>query len=217
MPLTQEATVIEGGCNCNAVRLRISIPAKVERPIYPGGGSETDSPVYMPLVCTDHCNDCRTATGALLPFWLLTPMSMVEISLARSEDMSNQTGKLSLGALKLSWRPAMEVMLAPQADLDTSLNFFASSGNRRRSFCSRCGTMVTYNVFPKPPKWPFFDMLDISLGCIDRAHLEGENLQPERQLHWSRGIPWIQDFAARAFDVPKHPTWAVNVEAHSTS
>ncbi|KAF2485568.1 hypothetical protein BDY17DRAFT_107251 [Neohortaea acidophila] len=148
----------------------------------------------MPFVCTDHCNDCRRATGALLPFWLLCPTDMISISLVQKsselEDGRLDTSRVPRGP----WISALDVFLAKGPVEDTYLSFFASSPDRRRSFCQRCGTMFAFCAFPTPD-FIKFPMLDLLLGTIDRYILEERFLSPERQLHWQTGIDWIREFS----------------------
>lgn len=52
--------------------------------------------------------------------------------------------------------------------------------------------------------WP--DMVDLLLGTVDRADSEMQWLRPERQLWWSKGIAWVQEFASEGgAGLPKHP------------
>nr|POE65670.1 hypothetical protein CFP56_58776 [Quercus suber] len=205
MPLPNKAGLVEGGCNCGAVRYKVQIPAKDERPIYPLGGADQKPPIHMPFVVTDHCNDCRRATGSLLPFWLLCPMHMVSISLVQKSSVS-KSGRLDPSIISQDpWRPALDVFLADGPAEDTFLAFFASSPNRRRGFCCRCGTMITYCANPTPD-WVDFPMVDFALGTVDRHILDENFMRPECQLHCDKGIGWVRRIALGGLKVPSFPT-----------
>ena len=207
MPLSDQPFVIQGGCNCKAIRYKISVPPLLQRQVYPAGGFNVDPAMRMPVVCTDQCNDCRSATGAIIPHWLLSSMDTVSISCADPTSIAAD-GKLGDAPDRGPWRPATEVFLSPDPDTKSCLSFFASSANRRRSFCRRCGTMLSYNIFPipdtYPSDWPL--MLDILLGTVDREYLDSGALKPQRHMWWSKGVDWIKDFTrAGASDLPIHP------------
>ncbi|MCJ1251962.1 hypothetical protein MMC30_009200 [Trapelia coarctata] len=76
MPLPPHPLTLHGGCSCLAIRYRISIPPLAQRPPHPSNPS-----LHYPLLLIDHCNDCRLATGALLPFWISTPAAYVSARL----------------------------------------------------------------------------------------------------------------------------------------
>lgn len=141
------------------------------------------------MIVIDHCNDCRRATGSILPFWICTPISMVSTScIARSNAISPPNSD----AVPIAgpWFPATEIFKPSAASENTLLTFYESSEGRRRSFCGRCGTNLAYSIFPTPDGWP--EMLDVVPGIIDREFLEGNNVAPERQLWWDCGVDWIQ-------------------------
>lgn len=241
MPLPAEAITVQGGCNCRAIRYRVEIPALKERPANPyltisysgkkpddGGNAqqrnssdpsadEAESTPRMPMLATDHCNDCRRATGSILPFWMATPIGMVSAAITASPGDEQDTR---------DWRPGNEVFhtnpLPSKSESDegtgqssSPLTFYDSSPGRRRSFCSRCGTMLSYIAYSHgvPEGWPL--MLDIVLGTLDREFLEKDDwFVPERQLWWDKGIPWVQKVSVSGFgegkETPRHPLADMN-------
>ena len=212
MPLPDSPLVINGGCNCRAVRYKITIPHVEERPLHPAADAAS-GPVRLPFVCTDHCNDCRRATGAVLPYWICTPIAMVTSSLILRDaaflhpDASKRDD--ALAEKRSPWLPATRIFEPGPASTNSFLDFYESSAGRRRSFCGRCGTMVAYAALPMPHGWP--DMLDIVLGTVDREDLERDSLAPERQLWWEKGIHWVQKFSeSGAVALPKHPDYRIN-------
>ena len=85
MPLPDYLLALNGGCNCGAIRYKIDTPSKADCPLYPLSKGE----VSFPVVLTDHCNDCRKATGSILPTWICVPTTMMTCMLqpiAATED-----------------------------------------------------------------------------------------------------------------------------------
>ncbi|KAI1343070.1 hypothetical protein F5Y15DRAFT_372009 [Xylariaceae sp. FL0016] len=242
MPLPQEAFTISGGCNCGAVRYRIAVPAFDGRDTHPAYTGITDkadvkaSTPRMPLLCTDHCNDCRDATSAVLPMWILTLPDMVTIScLPRDEvnpqdhgvppviptDTAGFPARLPLWSRsrgkdqdRPAYEPAFELLSGQQPNHKTWLNFYASSyqpsspvpKRRMRSFCGRCGTNIAYVPYPMPFGWP--NTIDVIMGTADRADLEKEWMRPDYQLWWKFGVPWVQEMV-KDLDARKAPTHVV--------
>ena len=178
MPLNDDALTVEGGCNCGAIRFKIDIPAVSERPLHFSGGSEQhEAPVRLPMIVIDHCNDCRRATGSILPFWICTPIAMLSASCVMRSSAGHRPSAQTTSTNQ-KWIPAKDIFEPCIASEETFITFYESSEGRRRSFCGRCGTNLAYSIFPTPEGWP--EMLDIVLGTIDREYLEKDNLAPER-------------------------------------
>ena len=212
MPLPDSPLVVNGDCNCGAIRYKIQIPELQSRPLHPSS-DDSSGPLQPPMVAIDHCNDCRRATGAFLPLWILTPISMVTASLVlrSTGSLDPDASKRKAGATEQrgAWLPAKTVFEPGPTSADSFLTFYESSEGRRRTFCGRCGTSLAYAIFPMLEGWP--DMLDIVLGTIDRQDLENDGLAPERHLWWECGIPWVQrlsDGGAEA--LPKYPIYKIN-------
>lgn len=216
MPLPNHALTVNGGCNCGAIRYRVEIPDYDNRPIntYKKASKPGDE-CRFPMVAIDHCNDCRRATGHLLPFWLVTPITMVSASFALRPASEFTRGRLVSKKVdedvgRTPWLPAAE-LYSKDSKHDTYLHFYESSPNRVRSFCSRCGTQMSYAIPEMPEGWP--DMLDIVLGTVDREDLEKDGLAPERELWWAKGIPWVQRLSGGGSGgIPRHPLSNINVE-----
>ena len=82
MPFPPEPFTINGGCNCRAIRYRISVPEPSFRPTHPFASQTTppDHPAaYFPMIATDGCNDCRSATASILPTWICAPADMMSV------------------------------------------------------------------------------------------------------------------------------------------
>ena len=176
MPFPSEALTITGGCNCRNVRYRLSIARLEDRPFHPNFDSTSKlSPVYQPYIFTDHCNDCRRATGSILPAWISGPLEYIEISLKQDGDDDHD-----------HYLPGPSILTGPTSKTQGKLSFYNSSPGRYRTFCTTCGTNLTFWESQIP------SMFDVALGTVDREHLE--NLAPERHLWWDRPLPWIRDY-----------------------
>lgn len=212
MPLPANSVLITGGCNCGAIRYKIDIPAEKDRLIHPT--SDSSSTVRLPFIAIDHCNDCRRATGSILPLWMCTPESMVTASLIRRSTSSLNSDASKRGAedeqeARGPWLSACEIFRPGTVSEDSFLTFYESSEGRRRSFCGRCGTNIAYTIFPMLEGWP--EMLDVVLGTADRECLENNDLSPERHLWWDCGTEWVQKFSVEgAGKLPIHPVYKIN-------
>lgn len=213
MPLPDEALRIEGGCNCRAVRYCVAIPGIADRPLHPL--APTESPVPMPFLALDHCNDCRRATGSVLPAWLCAPLDMCSVSLVATSSATlaprAATRESQAEEQGGAWLPAADAFTicpAPTATKgDHFLTSFESSHQRWRWFCVRCGTNVAYTA-AMPEGFP--SMLDITLGSVDRRYLDSEALVPERHLWWDYGIDWIRRLATTGYGMlPIHPDYRI--------
>ena len=209
MPLPEKALSIDGGCNCGAVRYRLAIPALGERPLHPL--ALTEAPVPLPFLVLDHCNDCRRATGSLLPAWICAPIDMGTISLARASSATLAPKAAAREGQaeeqRGPWTPASDVFTPAPTDTDHFLKSYESSHERWRWFCTRCGTSIAYTAV-MPAGFP--NMLDITLGSVDRRHLESDALVPERHLWWDYGIDWIRRLATKGYgDLPIHPDYRI--------
>lgn len=199
MPLPDHDLKIYGGCQCHAIRYRITIPPLSSRPLHPNYKRESsEPPVHLPYIFTDHCNDCRGASGSILPAWICPAVEQVEANFLESPSFQEKDnapikvaradGHETIGQ-RGSWLPASEVFSRKMDDRGerTPLSFYESSPGRLRSFCSRCGTNLAYVAEDMP------GMVDFVLGTVDREFLETEALHPERHLWWELGIDWIKE------------------------
>ncbi|KAI9714896.1 MAG: hypothetical protein M1820_000185 [Bogoriella megaspora] len=204
--LPDHAFDLHGGCNCGAIRYRISIPSISERPVHP---LSPDGSIRFPFSTTDHCNDCRRATGSILPAWLCLPASMLSVSLRPPPLPGNH--RYSTPDHELTWHPANEALRQNSKECqESTLRFFVGSKDRTRSFCGHCGTNIAYAAWPLPESAKGFpDLFDVVLGTLDREDLEQSELRPERQLWWEKGIGWVQELSD-GLNVPKHKSFRVN-------
>ncbi|KAL1603603.1 hypothetical protein SLS60_005191 [Paraconiothyrium brasiliense] len=112
---------------------------------------------------------------------------------------------------RTSFVPASDVFTPKSTYEDHFLKWYESSHERWRWFCSRCGTNLAYTaVYPAEFSSKFPNMLDITLGSVERRYLETEALVPERHLWWDYGIDWIRDLATKGHgDLPIHPNYHI--------
>ena len=242
MPLPKTPFNISGGCNCGAIRYKISVPAQEERPVHfmynPPFTNDTtaaqDEIIRMPMVITDHCNDCRSAVGSVLPHWMLTPANMFTMScLPKSADDSPGPGTVNKSALtargadddrRPAFTSAHELLRGddPGALASTWLRLYYStdheaknkaSGSNKftqstiRSFCGRCGTNLTYMAHPMPD-W-YGDYVDVVAGTVDREFLEQGWMKPERELWCKFGMDWVKEVSHLGLKVDRHDTYDV--------
>jgi len=203
MPLPSDAFTISGGCNCRAIRYKVSVPAFESRPQNPYRNPGVDAKTIpphprIPIVAIDHCNDCRRATGALLPMAVVTVISWVNTT---CKSQSNANREIEM--------PANELFdFGSVGSKDVYLSFFKSSPKRCRWFCGRCGTNLAYTIDEGviPEEWAWPKMLDLWLGSVDREDLERMG-PPERMLWCEKSIPWVMELARNGAEgVPEHPT-----------
>ena len=205
MPLPKDPFEVNGGCNCGAYRFKVSVPAWESRPKNPYRipGSVLEENPRIPMTVVDHCNDCRRATGALLPVALVTDISWVTTT-CLSKTRNNHY---------IDFSASMLFDVERIASFDMFLACYKSSPTRSRWFCSRCGTNIACLIDPgvTPEEWGWPQMLDIWMASVDRADLERAFMSPERQLWCEKGIPWIREFARYGGKgIPEHPTTKLN-------
>jgi hypothetical protein len=82
-----------------------------------------------------------------------------------------------------------------------------------RSFCGRCGTVISVGYFP----WqlPLVAMCSIQMGTLDREDLEKEGVRPERHLSCEYGVDWIVKMVSEGDGhlqgtgpLPKYPSFS---------
>ncbi|EXJ69767.1 uncharacterized protein A1O5_06838 [Cladophialophora psammophila CBS 110553] len=213
MPLPKRPLILHGGCNCRAIRFRISVPGFADRPLAPYRSSHTggaasvgvdDNDTRVPFVLIDHCNDCRRATSAALPMCIVTETRTVEISCLPREGVADRIQARrdkDLNDESRHWSP-IEPVLTCHESLSTipfttpsTLGHYVSSPGRNRWFCANCGTPLAYSVsegsLPKDWHWP--KMFDIWLGTLDREDLVNEWMRPDHALWCHFAVPWIAD------------------------
>ena len=97
---------ITGGCNCRSIVYRIAIPPLEERPLHPNCDPNSGlSPIHQPYIFADHCNDCRRATGSIVPACISGPLDYVSVSL----HVATEGTQSKQEEVKQAWHPARQV------------------------------------------------------------------------------------------------------------
>ena len=218
MPLPDHPLTVQGGCNCGAIRYKVQIPALLDRPLHPLSDPKSKATeVHLPFIAIDHCNDCRKATGAIIPLWLCTPIKYVTASYTPCPSIPlnpSTTTATTLEDTKKTketiWHPASDIFQPGPKSKATFLSFYKSSDPVTRSFCSCCGTNLAY-YHSNTDQYGFPDMLDLVLGTVDREDLEGEAMAPERHLWWDCSFKWVRNFSRKGSGgLSVHGTYMVN-------
>ena len=214
MPLPPGAFKVSGGCSCGAIRYHVYVPKASHRPLHPRSRpSATTPPTHLPIVFTDHCNDCRRSNGSIIPSWISGPVEWFDVELMLRQDLpsTNRGPQMSTGLAEDMVARLGEPMCITgdrafsgphESTANTYLQYYESSPGCIRSFCARCGTHLS---FMAPADMPA--LVDIVLGTVDRKVLEQEWMMPDRQNWCDLAMPWVKGLAeGGAWDrMAKHP------------
>jgi hypothetical protein len=185
-----EAFALNGGCSCGAIRYKLGFPTANDRPVsLPASRSNGQGDIRMPQTAVCFCNDCRTSSGNLVLFVIMSPLEQTNLSLL---SKSNPHKRLDLPAAQASDSPASPVGETTFLD-DTYFGLYHSSEKAIRAFCSRCGTPMMYLFTPRPvPPGATTGGLDIYLGTVDREDLEKLG-GLDRFVNCQIGIDWVKN------------------------
>jgi len=212
--LSEDGLALHGGCYCSAVRFKIDLPPLPDRPILlPAQKNKENRDVRPPIISFDHCNDCRRAGGSIVPAWFICPQSWVTWSIPISQDPfpipeGSAEGHDVKGGERI--KVCTEDFIQRPQILEGFITHFNSSPDTWRTFCTRCGTNLTY-VCLKTKGAGKIPMLDIFLGSLDRESLESPGVRPDRHFYWKGGIEWIRrtitdgDAFLQGKPLPRHP------------
>lgn len=207
-----------GGCFCTAIRYTIKIPALAERPEAPGSlPTPTDKkghtvPSCFPLIGFDHCQSCRRSCGAPIQSWVIVPHSWLSFKLQPRDAERAGSYADPFIAMEAKSYVTGEVASPSKEMLEsTYLGMYESSPSVNRSFCSRCGTTLTYAyVGDRGQTWTLGPIMDIAAGTLDDEHFE--QIRPERHGWWEDGTDWVKK-SLREGDggfLIRHPTGSLN-------
>ncbi|PGH07255.1 hypothetical protein AJ80_08041 [Polytolypa hystricis UAMH7299] len=208
--LPDEAVAMHGGCHCTAIRYTLSIPRVDERPVLVESLVEGEPDLLSPIFCLDHCNDCRKVSGAPVQFWNICSPQFISFScLKRPENEGRRHATPfppSDGDGERVTLTGDQILKPSDLTEKTYLTYYASSEDVWRTFCSQCGTNMS---FVSVKDLAAFSTMDIPLGTLDREDLE--RARPTRHVHWNRGIDWVRNLTSEGEKVfaekglPKHP------------
>ena len=180
--LSNEALELHGGCDCKAVRYKISIPPVQERPLLvPAAENDGEGDLLPPKTYFDHCNKCRTVSGAIVQCWLNCPQTWVDWYFSSTAEPSKDA---------VSTKDVLHI--SPPA-----FTLYKSSPDVSRYFCGRCSTNLVY-VYEGERKGPA--MIDIVMGTLDKESLETEGVRPDRHFYWDYGVSWVKSVMADGLD-----------------
>ncbi|KAK9357928.1 hypothetical protein V1504DRAFT_462821 [Lipomyces starkeyi] len=69
------------------------------------------------------------------------------------------------------------------------LSHYKSSADVNRTFCSRCGTNLTY-FMDRPTSAPIPPIVDIAVGSLDRESID--RIRPDRHGWWEEAVGWVK-------------------------
>lgn len=220
MPLPDDATTVTGGCSCGAIRYRISIPQRQDRPLHPMTPPEYDSRLPDTLTC--HCNDCRRTTGSFLAVGMAdVPAPMLTVSAMSPSSGSEPTiasGRIldvladdydakAADAARPPYLPAADVLRATEGNRSW-MRFFHSTSctpDVSRGFCGRCGSPISFHFKLEPEychdgKLPsgWRHVFHLYLGSIDREFLDKDWFAPSAEVNFKLGTPVSRCVSATA-------------------
>lgn len=85
MPFPSEPLTFRGGCNCHAVRYRVTLPvlgSRADSPYDPDNTSTNPLDLKLPMSLICHCNSCRRSSGQLMSTGMAVELSTIELLLA---------------------------------------------------------------------------------------------------------------------------------------
>lgn len=214
--LPSHSLKLTGGCFCSAIRYKISIPPFCDRPRVPGSlptpihphtaakphptsealtTSSTLVPTHLPILEIDHCTSCRRASGSVIQVWLICEAKWITFDLLPQTPALGHVGPAPPDKVQSAIKyPAREIVNpSPQLTGESYVGHYSSNGTSHRTFCTRCGTPMTFNFSgDRGEDWKLDTLVDVAMGTLDRESLETEGLRPDRHGWWSDGIPWIR-------------------------
>jgi hypothetical protein len=188
MPFPSDPLVLHGGCNCTAVRWRMSLRAA--NPYHTPGTDIGD--VRLPTAVVCHCDGCRQATGSLGAYGFTSDMALLELSILPRASMPDRE-KSKDDETRPPFVPAASLMDEPTAAGldDLWLMHYESSPKRDRWFCGRCGTQMAIAASKDtiPAEWGWPRVVNIWAGTTDRNLLENDWCRPDHIMDCSIAIP----------------------------
>jgi hypothetical protein len=213
--LPSSAFVLTGGCFCGACTYTVAIPAREERPVVPGAlnmplavhehtsslpETQDGTITRLPLVPIDHCTQCRRLLGGIVQCWFIGAQSWFSWNLL-SKPASSPSDLTTFSTSEVVYS-GKHYLSAFQSTPDDGTN-----GSVARTFCSRCGTSLTYafrasegaasRSLSKTSDGEgevgkgFPALVNITVGSLDDESLL--KVRPDRQGWWDSGVGWIKE------------------------
>ncbi|PGH03028.1 hypothetical protein GX51_04346 [Blastomyces parvus] len=191
--LPSEPFSLHGGCHCTAIRYTISFPKFDERPVLNPNHPPEQPDVKAPLICFDHCSDCRTASGVPVQIWNICPQKFITFSLLRRrDDASGSSGPVSDSKNARIDMTGDQLVHPSDTAKQTYLTYYASSKSVWRTFCSRCGTNMSFVAFEEVGSET---LMDLGVGTLDQESLQLVGM-PQRHIWWDSGVDWVKRLTA---------------------
>jgi hypothetical protein len=188
--LPSQPLILTGGCHCGASKYTITIPALPDRPIIPNTAPTAISPTEnvpsrLPAVVLDHCQNCRRVAGVIVACWLIIPPGWLTWTLVT--PLSSGEGEKGEGEVRRDV-PAVDVC-GPNADTNHYVRQYRATDRAIRTFCSRCGTNLTYYGLARHGTPAAF--MDVAVGSLDAESFK--LVRPERHVWWESGAGWVKE------------------------
>ncbi|KAI3395506.1 hypothetical protein diail_1292 [Diaporthe ilicicola] len=179
-----EASDIPIRCHCGGVDL-VFQRQKAEEEFT--ATTQSDLPWFVDptskklMASVDPCNSCRLSSGVDFWAWTFVLLKHIGFSSKTGGNVGFPADTRGLKAAVSKQRPDRDPRLG-------TLEFYASSKDVQRYFCSRCSASVFYAVDDRP------DLVDVAVGLLDSA----AGARAESLLSWSivRTLPkfvWRED------------------------
>ncbi|OAX84865.1 hypothetical protein ACJ72_00767 [Emergomyces africanus] len=207
--LPLEPFALHGGCHCSAIRYKISFAKFDDRPVLNPNHPPNQPDIRAPLLCFDHCSDCRSASGVPVQLWNICPQQSITFSLLRrldgcfADSGSNPSGGCG-GRIDIT---GDQIVHPNETTKETYLAYYASSKSVWRTFCSQCGTNISFVAFEEAGSET---LMDLGVGTLDHESLQLVGI-PQRHIWWDSGINWVKllieagETANPHTALPKHP------------
>ena len=137
------AFILQGGCNCGAVRYLLAFPDRPSRQlILPADKSNGQGDLRLPQSAVCFCNDCRRASGGMVLFGFMAPFHQTRLRLHRKPSEDQKEGEHphepGMSFISSEYFPPKEQQPvgSSKAFQNTYLTTYQSSEKAMRGFCS---------------------------------------------------------------------------------
>lgn len=92
----------------------------------------------------------------------------------------------------------------------TFITHYKTSPNVTRTFCSRCGTNLTY-FMDRPISVPIPPVVDVTVGSLDTE--SAEYIRPDRHCWWEEALSWVKQLLlGQGNFLIRHPGGDIGIE-----
>jgi hypothetical protein len=234
--------ILTGGCYCGAIKYTAEIPKLEDRPLVPGAlvtvltashpreehssphSEDISSPVTLftptrlPLIPLDHCSTCRRLLGGIVQCWIILPQTWVNwdlLSKASSSSLVSSPYTRAVLSTPDVVYSGKDFLSAFQSTIDEG-----TDGSVTRTFCSCCGTTLTFAFKASQGAASrslastedgggevgkdFPALVNLTVGSLDDESLA--MVRPDRHGWWDSGVGWIKDLLRKGDrGLTRHP------------